>query len=82
MVGNWFLPVEDKTMTKQMTSKTSTTSKKLNKAETVQFNKLPTKSARIRYLDMKGWTRSDIAIRIGIRYQHVRNVLITPLTGK
>ena len=40
---------------------------------------LPTKSARIRFLDSQGYTRSQIATVLGIRYQHVRNVLITPL---
>ena len=40
---------------------------------------LPTKSAKIRYLDQQGLTRSEIAKLLGIRYQHVRNVLITPL---
>jgi len=38
-----------------------------------------TKSAVIRYLDSEGWKRGDIARKLGIRYQHVRNVLITPL---
>jgi len=41
--------------------------------------KLGTKSAAIRYLDGEGWKRGDIARKLGIRYQHVRNVLITPL---
>ena len=41
--------------------------------------KLPTTSARIRYLNAKGWSRSDIAEALGKRYQHVRNVLITPV---
>lgn len=40
---------------------------------------LPTKSARIRYLDSIRWTRSKIAKKLDIRYQHVRNVLITPI---
>jgi len=40
---------------------------------------LPTKSAKIRFLDSQGLTRSQIAAKLGIRYQHVRNVLITPL---
>jgi len=37
---------------------------------------LPTKSAKIRALDLEGWSRSDIAEALGIRYQHVRNVLV------
>ena len=35
-----------------------------------------TKSAVIRYLASKDYTRSDIAKALGIRYQHVRNVLV------
>lgn len=40
---------------------------------------LPTKSAKIRALNKAGRTRSEIAKILGIRYQHVRNVLIQPL---
>lgn len=40
---------------------------------------LPTKSAKIRALNAKGASRSEIANYLGIRYQHVRNVLVTPL---
>lgn len=35
-----------------------------------------TKSSMIRYLGSKEYTRSDIAKAMGIRYQHVRNVLV------
>ena len=38
-----------------------------------------TKSAAIRDLTSKGFSRSEIAKVMNIRYQHVRNVLITPL---
>ena len=37
---------------------------------------LPTKSAKIRALDSAGFRRADIARFLGIRYQHVRNVLV------
>ena len=37
---------------------------------------LPTKSAKIRALDREGYERSEIARHLGIRYQHVRNVLV------
>lgn len=40
---------------------------------------LGTKSAKIRHLSSIGWKRGAIAKYLGIRYQHVRNVLITPL---
>lgn len=39
---------------------------------------LPTKSAKIRALDDAGYSRSEIAKFMGIRYQHVRNVLVAP----
>jgi transposase-like protein len=38
-----------------------------------------TKSAVIRYLAGQGMSRGDIARFMGIRYQHVRNVLTQPL---
>lgn len=68
-----------------MTNKTITTNTKdvsLTAAQTKNLNKLPSKSAKIRYLTSLDWTRSQIADKLGIRYQHVRNVQITPLTGK
>jgi len=37
---------------------------------------LPTKSAKIRKLSEAGYERADIARFLGIRYQHVRNVLV------
>ncbi len=37
---------------------------------------LPSKAAKIRVLDEAGFTRSDIAKFLNIRYQHVRNVLV------
>ena len=40
-----------------------------------------TKSATIRFLNGKGYERKHIAKFMNIRYQHVRNVLITPLKG-
>lgn len=39
----------------------------------------PTTSGKIRYLDSVGYKRSEIEVILNIRYQHVRNVLITPL---
>jgi hypothetical protein len=40
---------------------------------------LPSVSAIIRAMDKDGFSRWDIHKDTGIRYQHVRNVLITPL---
>jgi hypothetical protein len=44
-----------------------------------ELDSLTTKSAKIRFLDSKGMKRGDIAKKLGIRYQHVRNVLVTPI---
>ena len=55
---------------------------KLTKAQTSALTKLTTKSAKIRYLNSLGLTRSEIAKKLDIRYQHVRNVLITPVKTK
>lgn len=41
--------------------------------------KLGTKSAAIRLLLSEGKTRSEVAKMLKIRYQHVRNVEITPI---
>lgn len=38
-----------------------------------------TKSAAIRKLTAEGKDRGEVAKLLGIRYQHVRNVLITPI---
>ncbi len=45
------------------------------------FNKLGNKSKVIRELNSQGLKRKEIAERLNIRYQHVRNVLITPIKG-
>ena len=52
---------------------------KLSKAQASKLARFGTKSAKIRYLHSLKWSRSDIAAKLGIRYQHVRNVLITPV---
>jgi|1185.fasta_scaffold563892_2 hypothetical protein len=44
-----------------------------------QLSLLSTTSSKVRYLDSKNYSRSQIAKILNIRYQHVRNVLITPL---
>lgn len=40
-----------------------------------------TKSSKIRALTSKGFTKSQIALMLGIRYQHVRNVLLQVKKG-
>jgi len=44
-----------------------------------ELDKMSTKSSKIRFLLGKGFTRSEIAKKLNIRYQHVRNVEITPI---
>jgi hypothetical protein len=46
-------------------------------AELLETHK--TKSAMIRFLDSQGHKRGPIAKFMGIKYQFVRNVLITPI---
>jgi len=41
-----------------------------------------TKSAAIRHLASKGYAVKHISVFLGIRYQHVRNVLTNPLKGR
>lgn len=38
-----------------------------------------TTSQAIRFLNAEGKTRSEISKILNVRYQHVRNVLITPI---
>jgi DNA-binding NarL/FixJ family response regulator len=45
----------------------------------LEIGNLTTMSSKIRYLSEKGYTRSQIAKQLNIRYQWVRNVLITPI---
>lgn len=40
------------------------------------------KSQKIRYLDGIGYSRSEISKILFLRYQFVRNVLITPIKNK
>ena len=58
---------------------TQTAKKKTTTAQNGTLNACPTKSAKIRFLDSEGWSRGDISRFLEIRYQHVRNVLITPV---
>jgi len=43
------------------------------------INEAGNKSKAIRQLNSEGKTRSEIATMLDLRYQHVRNVLITPI---
>lgn len=59
-----------------MTTQTKTKEKEIKQ---IDLSKYESKSQAIRDLNSKGHSRSEIAKMLGIRYQHVRNVLITPL---
>jgi DNA-binding NarL/FixJ family response regulator len=51
----------------------------LNKEQTAKLESMTQTSSKIRYLASEGLSRGDISRALGIRYQWVRNVLITPL---
>ncbi len=55
---------------------------KLSKSQSSKFAALPTKSAKIRFLTSLEWTRREIADKVGVIYQHVRNVQITPINAE
>lgn len=66
---------------------TTTTKETKVKAEKIELSKddsetldsLKTVSAKIRFLNGLNYSRGQIADHLGKRYQHVRNVLETPL---
>ena len=63
-----------------MAKGTKTTPKKTKTVDPVEkYKSLTTKSAKIRAMSADGMSRADIARALGILYQHVRNVLVTPL---
>jgi hypothetical protein len=55
---------------------------KLSAKVQAEYDALVTKSAKIRFLKSQGMSTGDIARVMNIRYQHVRNVLITPLKSQ
>lgn len=56
------------------------TESKVQKYDVTELSsKFSTKAAMIRFLDSEGLSRGEIAKVLGIRYQWVRNVLITPV---
>jgi hypothetical protein len=61
-----------------MTTQTSTNKKSI-RALPKEVAGIESKSGKIRALAAMGWERGDIARTLEIRYQHVRNVLLTPL---
>ena len=51
----------------------------VKKEDKIDLSSFTTTSSKIRYLASLNKTRSEIAKMLNIRYQHVRNVLITPI---
>lgn len=64
-----------------MTASTTTnkTAPKLAKAVQDELDAFTTTASKVRFLDSKDFSRGDIARILNIRYQWVRNVLLTPL---
>jgi len=60
-------------------SQTNTETKTQVAFDQKELDALTTTSSKVRYLAGKGMERGQIAKTLGIRYQHVRNVLVTPL---
>jgi len=68
----------------KLTNKTSVEEPKMHEADATppkagKYDHLPTKSAKIRAMAKDGMQRGQIAKALGIKYQFVRNVLITPV---
>lgn len=51
----------------------------LTKAQQKAFDECTTLSAKIRYLNSEGFSNGQIAKFVDRKYQHVRNVLTTPM---
>lgn len=52
---------------------------KLTKTQSQKLESFNTTSGKIRYLLSLGWKRGNIARKLKKRYQHVRNVELTPV---
>jgi DNA-binding CsgD family transcriptional regulator len=62
-----------------MTAVTKKTAPKLTAAVQAELAAMTQTSSRIRFLLAAGYPRGDVARILGIKYQWVRNVEITPL---
>jgi hypothetical protein len=67
-------------MTTKTNTKTTTTDP-TNNIDT-DLAAITTVSGKIRYLNALGWKKGAIAKKLDKRYQHVRNVLLTPLKNQ
>lgn len=62
-----------------MTTTTKKAAPTLSQETTKALEGITTTSGKVRYLASIGMTKGDIHRTLGIRYQHVRNVLLQPL---
>ncbi len=64
-----------------------TKGREVTKPQQKVLDGMSTWSSKIRYMDAEGFTRTEIRAHLSksrtkpMLYQHVRNVLVTPLTG-
>ena len=63
-------------------SNTKKTVPNLSKSNRDELDAISQTAGKIRYLHSKGYSRGDISRLLSIRYQWVRNVLITPLKNQ
>ena len=66
---------------KKVKDQTEETSSIVTAEHQAKLDSLKTKSDKIRYMTAEGYNRSEIAKHIGVIYQFVRNVQVTPLKG-
>ena len=76
------LVVTQKDVKEHKTEKKVEVDVKLTKEQQKELAAQKTISAQIRYLNKEGISNAQIARQLGKRYQHVRNVLETPLKRK
>lgn len=62
-----------------MTKKVKTAEQKVQQVQEYDLSGCETTSSKIRKLTELGMSRGQVAKHLNIRYQHVRNVLITPI---
>jgi hypothetical protein len=79
---NKTLTIEDAVEISVKVDKVDIVEVKLSEAQLIDYARCISLSDRIRYLHSQNFSRSSIATYLNIRYQHVRNVLITPLKRK
>ncbi len=69
----------DKTETENTAENTAPVATKTKSDVDKVLEGLTSTSGKIRYLNSLGWSRGAIAKKLDKKYQHVRNVLVTPV---